>query len=112
MNTIFTTRLPQEMENMQTLSRSYLHTSLPRKTQYQVCLDHGRTLKLSEMQASDIERGTIAIVNRLDQHTVKKHLSSSKWTQHSDTAAGTVEVNILMMANLLLKAKNAEPVVN
>uniref|UniRef100_A0AAQ4Q6X4 Gypsy retrotransposon integrase-like protein 1 n=1 Tax=Gasterosteus aculeatus aculeatus TaxID=481459 RepID=A0AAQ4Q6X4_GASAC len=44
-------------------------------------LDHGRTLELSEMQATGIERGTTAAVNVLDRKTVQKHPNSRRWSE-------------------------------
>lgn len=75
-------------------------------------LDHGRTLELSEMQASGIEKGTAASVNALDQKIIKRAAEGLKNIPFPTINAGTVEVNILMMVNALLKIKNVEPGVN
>jgi len=51
-------------------------------------LDHGRTLELSEMQATGIERGTTAAVNVLDRKAVDKHPKGSRVSkqQHYNTS--------------------------
>lgn len=46
-------------------------------------LDHGRTLELSEMHASGIERGAAAAVNALDQ---KRYPKSSRWPEKRSTS--------------------------
>ena len=46
-------------------------------------LDHGRTLELSEMQASGIERGAAASVNALEQ---KRYQKSSRWPDKRSTS--------------------------
>lgn len=63
---------------IQSCTSSRLHRKALREPDLTLAffIDHGRTLNLSEMQASGIERATAATINAQDQ---KKHPKSSRW---------------------------------